>query len=207
MYSKFENLDKERQERIVNAALKEFSIKGFDDASTNEIAKEAGLSKGLMFHYVNSKKDLFLYLYDYVLKIIIEDFFGSINLHEKDMLERYRQIALVKMELLHKYPQLFEFFKVAIYTESEQVKGELDKKSKDFRSINFQKLFENVDESKFREDIDTKKAKDLIIWALDGYANMLQEKVKDLSWDQIDYDEIIAECNNYFEVIKRCFYK
>lgn len=207
MFSKFENLDQERQKRIINAALKEFSIKGFDDASTNEIAKEAGLSKALMFHYVNSKKDLFLFLYDYVLKVIIEDFFGSINLNEKDMLERCRQIALVKMELLHKYPQLFEFFKVAIYTESEQVKGDLDKKSKDFRTINFRKLFEDVDESKFREGIDVKKAKDLIIWALDGYANKLQEKVKDLSWEQIDYDEIIAECNDYFDIVKKCFYK
>jgi Transcriptional regulator len=203
----FENLDEERKRRIINAALQEFSAKGFDQASTNEIAKTGGLSKALMFHYVNSKKDLFLFLYDYVLEIIIQDFFGSINLNEKDMLERCRQIAFVKMELLHKYPQLFDFFKVAIYTESEQVKGELDKKSQEFRAVNFQKLFEGIDESKFRADIDVTIAKDLIIWALDGYANKLQEKVKGLTWDQIDYDKIIEECNAYFQVIKQCFYK
>jgi TetR/AcrR family transcriptional regulator len=203
----FENLDQERQIRIINAALQEFSVKGFNHASTNEIAKSAGLSKALMFHYVNSKKDLFLFLYDYVLKIIIEDFFGSINLNERDMLERCKQIAFVKMELLHKYPQLFDFFKVAIYTESDQVKGELAQKSKDFREVNFQRLFEGIDETKFRTDIDVKKAKDLIIWSLDGYANKLQDKVKDLEWDGIDYDGIMMECNAYFQVIKQCFYK
>ncbi|WP_242822971.1 TetR/AcrR family transcriptional regulator [Syntrophobotulus glycolicus] len=47
-----------RRNAILNAAFKEFAERGFDEASTNVIAKESGISKGLMFHYVNSKKDL-----------------------------------------------------------------------------------------------------------------------------------------------------
>lgn len=59
--------------------LNEFATKGYEEASTIIIAKNAGISKGLMFHYVNSKKDLFLYLYDYTIEIILDDFFGSIS--------------------------------------------------------------------------------------------------------------------------------
>ncbi len=95
-----EKLDMERKSAIINSALAEFSTKGYEEASTIIIAKNSGISKGLMFHYVNSKKDLFLYLYDYTLKIILTDFFGSINLNEKDMIERCRKIAFVKIELL-----------------------------------------------------------------------------------------------------------
>ena len=58
MFSKFLNLD-EKQDRILNAAIKEFAQKGYDSASTNEIVKEAGISKGLLFHYFKIKSSYF----------------------------------------------------------------------------------------------------------------------------------------------------
>ena len=70
MFSKFLSLKPERRNAILNAALKEFARKGYDEASTNVIAKEAGISKPLMFHYVNNKKDFFLSLYDYCLEAL-----------------------------------------------------------------------------------------------------------------------------------------
>ena len=63
--TKLLELDTQRRDAILNAALKEFSLRGYDNASTNVIAKEAGISKALMFHYVSSKQDLFLAVYDY----------------------------------------------------------------------------------------------------------------------------------------------
>ena len=71
MFSKFLSLEPERRNAILNAALKEFAGKGFDDASTNVIAKEASISKPLMFHYVNNKKDFFLFLYIIAARAII----------------------------------------------------------------------------------------------------------------------------------------
>ena len=59
------SLSEEKQQRILNAALKEFAQKGYKNASTNQIVKEADISKGLLFHYFKNKKQLFLFLYDY----------------------------------------------------------------------------------------------------------------------------------------------
>jgi TetR/AcrR family transcriptional regulator len=67
MFSKFLSLDRDRKNAILNAALREFASKGFDETSTNVIAKESGISKPLMFHYINNKKDFFLFLYDYCM--------------------------------------------------------------------------------------------------------------------------------------------
>ena len=64
------DLDPRRRDALLNAALKEFSTQGYDNASTNVIAKEAGISKALMFHYVNSKQDLFLFVYDYFSELL-----------------------------------------------------------------------------------------------------------------------------------------
>ncbi|MFD6209493.1 TetR/AcrR family transcriptional regulator, partial [Peribacillus sp. NPDC060253] len=72
MFSKFLNMDKEKQDRIINAAIKEFAQKGYDNASTNEIVKEAGISKGLLFHYFQNKKQLYLFLYEHMIDILME---------------------------------------------------------------------------------------------------------------------------------------
>jgi len=64
MPTKLLDLEPPRRNAILNAALKEFALRGFDNASTNVIAKEADISKALMFHYINSKQELFLLVYD-----------------------------------------------------------------------------------------------------------------------------------------------
>jgi AcrR family transcriptional regulator len=49
----------ERQEQILNAALKVFARRGMGAAKIGDIAKEAGLSHGLVYHYFKSKEEIF----------------------------------------------------------------------------------------------------------------------------------------------------
>jgi AcrR family transcriptional regulator len=51
-----------RKEQIMNAALKVFARRGFIGAKTNMIAKEAGLSEGLLYKYFKSKDEIFVSL-------------------------------------------------------------------------------------------------------------------------------------------------
>ena len=74
MFSKFLNLKPEKQEKILEAAIREFADKGFEKASTNEIIKEAGISKGILFHYFQNKKNLFLFVYDYSVELCMDEF-------------------------------------------------------------------------------------------------------------------------------------
>ncbi|HBI04928.1 MAG TPA: TetR family transcriptional regulator, partial [Paenibacillaceae bacterium] len=126
MFSKFFNLETEKQERIINAALKEFAQKGYEKASTNEIVKEARISKGLLFHYFKTKKDLFLFLYDFCIEILLNEFFRKIDVMEKDILIRLRQMTLLKFDLIRKHPEMFDFLMVAYGEDSDDIKKELD---------------------------------------------------------------------------------
>lgn len=58
----FEKQNKDKQKRIIEAAILEFSEKGFENANTNRIAREANISVGSLFKYFNNKTDLFLYI-------------------------------------------------------------------------------------------------------------------------------------------------
>ncbi len=47
-----------RREQIVQAAMEVFARKGFDRATNEDIAREAGVTPGLIYHYFESKQDL-----------------------------------------------------------------------------------------------------------------------------------------------------
>ncbi|MFC6636812.1 helix-turn-helix domain-containing protein [Sulfitobacter sediminilitoris] len=49
----------ERQNRILDAAIKVFAEAGFPGASMDEIARQAGLSKPTLYQYFTSKEALF----------------------------------------------------------------------------------------------------------------------------------------------------
>ena len=207
MTSKFLSLEPVKRAPILNAALKEFAQKGFDDASTNEIVKEAGISKGLLFHYFNTKKELFLFLFDYSLEILKREYIELVNTDETDPFARYRQAALLKIDLIHKHPHVFDFLGIAAFTESEQVKEALEIREKELRTISLAKLFEHIDTSKFRPGVDVKRAINIIVWAIEGYEKQAQKEIQGRPLSQIDYDAFLVDFDAYIDVLKNCFYQ
>lgn len=207
MLSKIENLEYKRRDAILNAALKEFAAKGFDEASTNVIAKESGISKGLMFHYVNSKKDLFLFLYDYCTDLMNKEYFDLMNFNERDIFERLRQSYLLQLELLQKHPWIFEFNKVSTVTKSDEVNKELEERLKQKQSLCYEKMFDLIDESKFRKGLDVERCKQLIFWANIGFTDQILEDIRNSGKNKLDYDMIIAKLDGYFNELRKIFYK
>lgn len=53
-------IDPEKEARIVDVAMHEFAQHGYRDTKTDEIAAQADVSKGLIFHYFKSKANLYL---------------------------------------------------------------------------------------------------------------------------------------------------
>ena len=67
----------EKQEKLLEAATREFSHKPFNEASINQIIKEAGIPRGSFYMYFQDKEDLFLYLikgYMDQLLMLLEEF-------------------------------------------------------------------------------------------------------------------------------------
>jgi AcrR family transcriptional regulator len=60
----------ETQTKIMEAAIKLFSNRGYNKASVDDICAEAGISKGAFYHHFRSKQELFLALLDGWLRTI-----------------------------------------------------------------------------------------------------------------------------------------
>lgn len=72
-----EQIRKERRSAIMETALSEFASHGYKSTSISMIAKKAGVSKGLMYNYFESKEDL-------VVSIMQEGFEDMVPLIDRD---------------------------------------------------------------------------------------------------------------------------
>lgn len=64
--------DFEREKDLVKAALKEFTEKGYEQASINKIIQESGMSKGTFYYHFLGKEELFFYLVEKVAAMKVE---------------------------------------------------------------------------------------------------------------------------------------
>lgn len=207
MSLKFLSLNPEKQERILNAALKEFAQKGYENASTNEIVKSAGISKGLLFHYFNNKKELYLFLYNHFVEVLTKEFFDELDFSERDIFERLKNLMILKSRLMIKNPEVFDFMMSASMETSEEVRTELSSANTELMHSNYSRLFDNIDLSKFREATDIQRTINIIMWTLEGFSNQEMEKAKQLKKGIRDFEEAFKEAEVYIEMLKKSFYK
>lgn len=207
MFSKFLSLSEEKQDRILNAAIKEFANKGYQKASTNVIVKEAEISKGLIFHYFNNKKDMYLFLYSHFMDLSMKEILEKIDWSEKDIFNRYKNIGHLKFELFQKYPEMFNFIKSVYKEDAPEVKSDIEKKNKQLLNNGYKDMFGDVDVTKFKEGLDIEKTLNIIFWTLEGFAYRQQDRAIANEFNQAFLDEVMIEMEVYLEILREAFYK
>jgi AcrR family transcriptional regulator len=108
-------LVEQKQTQIVEAACKLFFERGFHGTNMREIAAEAGMSMGQLYHYISSKDDILFLVakhmqelwYDYLVEFGFED--------TEEPLTRLVRALRSSIEFPAKHKKLLQF----IYTESK----------------------------------------------------------------------------------------
>ena len=211
MENRFKNIEEEKKDRIINAALAEFAANGYDKASTNEIVKSAGISRGLLYHYFKDKKEL----YDVLLKYSVETFKDkldtAIDWNESDIFERIKQITFIKIGLSKKYPDLFNFM-VTMFTRDKTVQTMEEAYALyDKLGINVQELFtkvyyENIDFSKFKEPDKIQINMNILRWTIEKWSEDILNKTGN-SFTADDLEAYSKEIDQYLGALKQAFYK
>ncbi len=200
MNHRFEGLPLEKRERIINAALREFASGGYGKASTNAICRDAGISKGALFLYFGSKKDLFLQLFQYCEEQIAREADRGIDKACPDLLERYARMHLAFAELLGRFPVLVDFVMAAKRDESPDISGEISKIKQAGMEALEKVLLEGADLSQFREDLDRERAVFVINAAL-------QMKLNAYIRGDIPHSEFLDESQALLDFFRTAFYR
>ena len=210
MSEAFERIPLEKQERIVNTAFVEFCEKGYEQASTNHIAKEAGIGKGTLFYYFKTKQSLFHYLIDKAFTIAQEEYLNKVNFDNKDFFERIKQTTELKWEVYERYPYALKFLAFAMmHAEETDLSDELSVKRKEAEAKWAGVLTQNIDFSKFREDIPKETAFNLIRWTVEGYRQELEAHMKQLQFETMENQDLrpyYEEFYGYLETLKTIYY-
>lgn len=200
-------MDPDKQLLVLNAALKEFTEKGFEQASTNQIVKEAGIGKGMLFYYFESKKKLYFYLIDHCMEIIEKKYLDLIDTSESDLFERLKKMAAIKLEFLKEHPDAMNFIATVLLKKDAQIDKKLKLQIELLQEIGSRRMYDNIDFSHFREDIDASKAFKLVQWAFHGYEEEMKFRLRAENLASIDYDPYWEEFYDYLDVMKTSFYK
>lgn len=83
----FLNLKEEKKERIIKAALAEFSRVPMNEASVTNIVKEAKISRGSFYQYFGGKEALYQYLIENLYEKHRKDLYETIKLNSGDLHE------------------------------------------------------------------------------------------------------------------------
>ncbi len=203
MFEAFDRVSQEKRERIINAALREFSKNGYKKASTDEIVKAASISKGALFHYFNSKKELFFYLYVYAVDLIKTEILTKFDMEERDIFARLRQTAYLKADILKKHPELYDFLTSAYFEQSPDVAKELSNQTDALMSFSKQLLGESIDTGAFKDEIDPKSAIEIIVWTVDGFSRKHFSGVGGVE----QMEELMKKLDGYLDTLRSSFYK
>lgn len=197
-------MEEEKRETLLLVAMKEFT-KGYHAANTDEIVKEAGISKGLIFHYFGSKRGLYLFLIKYALDTVNEEY-DKVILKSGDFLENIWEVTRTAIDLTFKYPILYSFLVRTYFSLDEaSAPGSSDRYNPSEQLII--RIFKQSDESLFRDDIDIEKSQNIILWAMSGFTNRFRDYGNDIEKYQAHYDTIIHEFEEYLKILRKLFYK
>lgn len=198
------NVDIEKRDKIINSAMKEFSSNIFDKASTNVIVEDAGISKGLLFHYFGTKANLYKYLEYFSMKTITDEIINELDWNQKDIFLRLKEVSMIKFKVLQKYPYLADFGLLIFQGKTVE---EIMHINPDFPLELYSQIYSyNIDYSLFKEDIDVDRAINIIRWTIEKYGDELRRGIKDGNM-KFDYKAIEKEIFVYIDMLKVCFYK
>ncbi|WP_391206572.1 TetR/AcrR family transcriptional regulator [Psychrobacillus sp. L4] len=146
-----------------------------------------------------------MYLIEYCLEMVENEYFEAIDEKEPDLLERMKQIVVVKMDFLSKYPEAINFIGTIIL--NDHIDEDLKSRIASLYETGYAKIYGNIDFTFFKEGMDDQKAFNLIRWSIEGYENELKRRLKGQDLSTMNYESYVEEFLGYINIMRTLFYK
>lgn len=198
---KFIGLPVEKQNTIINAALKSFGTNGYKKTSVSDIAAAAGISKAMVFHYFGTKKALYFYLVNLCGNIIVNEVNEKFDYTVTDFFDRIRLSSSIEISVMKKHPAIPAFLTSMYFENDDEVKEDIKAILANSEGMRNKIAIDGVDYSKFKDGIDLKLLMKMLTWLTDGYMNQLSNKT------EIDYETMFKEFDECLNLLKNNLYK
>lgn len=179
---------------MINAALKVFALHGYRHAGTDEIVREAGISKGLLFHYFENKLGVYTFVYDYSVRYMTLEL-GSVDRAETDLFELMKQAEEARMRAMRGYPYMQQFLNRSMSENvSEALLATEEKRNALIEA--YGEIYARADFSTLPDAVDGEKLHKMLDFTIKG---LLTERFQNESFQP---EMLYGEICGYLDMIK-----
>ncbi len=158
-----------KRERILRAAIKIFSQKGFFNSKVSDIARSAGVADGTIYLYFKNKDDLLISLFEEKMAEVVADVRDRVAAVE-GALPRLRIFIENHMSLLIREAGLIEVIQVELRQSNKFMKEYVPVKFLEYLDVISEILELGKREGTFRQDLNVTMARRAVFGALDEIA-------------------------------------
>jgi len=160
----FEHLPEEKKKQIINACILEFGEHGFERTTTDALVKRMGISKGGLYEYISSKRELFLftveYTYDRLYGYIRKKISGSAESFPSDILDRVYIVSRYAIDFYMDHPEFVSLI-VKTYQLSDD---DLSLSVEEIFSRQYLDIFGDTESERLR--FEKSRIIDMLMWLL-----------------------------------------
>ena len=149
---------------LLDAAVRVFARKGYHAARIGDIAEEAGVAYGLLYHYFSSKEEVLRSVFRETWRALIQTI-RSVEEGDDPPREQLRKVAEILLRSWRREPELVRVLVLEV-TRSSLLAGEMDEVVASFAAI--QAIVERGQaDGSIRTDLDARLASYVFYGAID----------------------------------------
>jgi len=124
----------DKRQRILLAAIKVFSNKGFHGSKVSDIAKEADVADGTIYLYFKNKDDILIQLFDESLKVLLGEMKQALE-KSNDPLERIRIFIQMHLASVEKYQSVAEVMQLELRQSHKFMNEQIPRRFTDYLNL------------------------------------------------------------------------
>jgi AcrR family transcriptional regulator len=154
----------DKRQLILDAAVRVFARKGYHTSRVGDIAEEAGVAHGLLYHYFDSKDELLETIFRNTWTLMIDTIKGVEALDDPAR-ETLRKIAAIVLRAWRDTPDIVRVL-VREVTRSPHLQQEIGETEQAFAALE-RIIRKGQENGEFREDVDPRFASFIFYGALE----------------------------------------
>lgn len=159
----------EKREKILEAAIRTFALKGFHQSRVTDIAKEAGVADGTIYLYFRNKDDVLISIFEEKMKMIHDQMIHALE-NILDPRERLAQFISFHLVQLERYRPLAEIMQVELRLSHKFMKEYVPVQLTEYLNLLATIVQEGQEAGVFRPEMNPAVMKRAIFGAMDELA-------------------------------------
>lgn len=164
-----EKVGSDKYQKIIQAATKVFSNKGFYNSKVSDVAKEAQVADGTIYLYFKNKDDLLISIFEYSMDIFTTSILDKMKEAEGPV-EKLKQFIRLHLDLVRKNQDTAQVLQIELRQSSKFMKEYAADKFRDYLNLIEMILEEGKEKGVFRADLNSVIVKRAIFGAIDEMA-------------------------------------